>query len=146
MKTTLPQSLKPFILAMACYPLALAAAWILQIFVYPLPLLRSLVMFLPAVPVVFATIYFARGIGELDELQRRIQLEAMAFSLGGLVLIGMTVGMLTSVGTDLSFNIPFPLLNAFLGTWSDNPSWIWVSVLAVFLWGIGLFFAERRYR
>lgn len=148
MASTLSKWFKYFVLAMACYPLVLVAVWVLQAFIYPYPLLRGLSALLPVVPVVFAMVYFSRAVGEMDELQRRIQLEAMAFSLGGIVLTGMTVGMLTSFGIDLTLNMPFwwaSLLNGFFGA-DNSPSWVWVSVLAVFLWGIGQFFALRRYR
>ena len=63
----------------------------------------------------------------LDELQRRIQLDALAFAFAGSALLTFTYGLLENVG--------FPRLSY---------GYVW-SVMGV-LWGIGTAVAKRRYR
>ncbi len=63
----------------------------------------------------------------MDELQRRIQLEAFAFSFGVTGIVTFSYGLLTYVG--------FPAI-----------SWVWIFPLMVALWGIGQGVATRRYR
>lgn len=82
---------------------------------------------LPVVPAIIAMRAFTAAIGTLDELQRRIQVEALAFSLGGTILCALTLGFLELGG--------FVKLNM-----------VWLIVIAIGLWGIGLFLSGRRYR
>ncbi len=63
----------------------------------------------------------------MDELQRRIQLEAFAFSFGATGIVTFSYGLLTYVG--------FPVI-----------SWVWIFPLMVALWGISQGVAVRRYR
>lgn len=67
--------------------------------------------------------YFSR----MDELQRRIQLEAFAFSFGVTGIVTFSYGLLVNVG--------FPPI-----------SWVWIFPLMIALWGIGAGVATRRYQ
>ena len=58
----------------------------------------------------------------MDELQRRIQLEAFAFGFGATGFVTFSYGLLTYVG--------FPVI-----------SWVWIFPLMVALWGIGQWIA-----
>ena len=78
----------------------------------------------PALCILWAVI---RGIAEMDELQRRIQLEGLAFGFGGTAIVTLSYGFLQNVG--------FPPLSMFV---------VW-PVMAV-LWILGLRLATRRYR
>src|SRR4030088_2558584 len=81
----------------------------------------------PLVPMLLllrAVVRFVRG---MDELQRRIQLDALAFASAGSVLLTFTYGLLENVG--------FPHLSY---------GYVW-SVMSA-LWGIGTVVAKRRYR
>ena len=64
----------------------------------------------------------------LDELQRRIQLEAFAVAFFATGVIGTTVGFLEAAG-----------MPRF-----DWGAWIWPVMAG--LWAAGLFFSARRYR
>lgn len=88
--------------------------------------LRYLVAVLPVVPAGFAILAYLRHLRRLDELQRRIQLEALAVSFAASALITFTVGFLENAGV-------------------PRPSWIWVAPLMIGLWGLGSFLANRRY-
>jgi len=63
-----------------------------------------------------------------DEMQRRIQLEAMAVAFAGTAILGSTYGFLIKAG--------LPEI--------DWGGWIWPVM--VVLWVIGLAIASRRYR
>jgi hypothetical protein len=89
--------------------------------------LRFLFAVLPVIPSAFAmwaAIRFFRG---LDELQRRIQFEGMAFSFLGTCLISLTWGFLQNAGL-------------------PHADVIWVTPLLIMLWGLGLAMASRRYQ
>ena len=64
--------------------------------------------------------------GRLDELQRRIQFEAIAFAFAGTALLTFSYGFVENVG--------FPHL-----------SWFFVWPIMAILWIIGLGIATRRY-
>jgi hypothetical protein len=81
----------------------------------------------PVVPALFGMGAFVRYMGSMDELQRRIQLEAIAFSFGGTAALTFGYGFLEGVG--------FPSLN-----------WTFVFPLMMVLWGIGVAIAGRRYK
>lgn len=63
-----------------------------------------------------------------DELQRKIQLEALAFAFAGTAILGTSYGFLVHAG--------LPQI--------DWGSWIWPGM--VVLWVLGLAIANRRYR
>jgi len=88
---------------------------------------RGLVAVLPAIPIIFVLLVVVRLIGRLDELQRRIQLDAIAFAFGATAIVTFTWGLLETAG--------FPHL-----------SLIWVLLLMSALWGVATIFASRRYR
>lgn len=123
-------NIRSFAATIGVYPVVLGAAMVLTGLAaeYEWPqALRYLIALLPVVPVVLAVLVLARALGELDELQRRIQLEALAFSLAGVVLVTVTVGMLAMAGL-------------------ETPNWAWVALLAAMLWGTGQFLAGRKYQ
>jgi hypothetical protein len=82
---------------------------------------------LPFIPLLFALREFRHGLGTLDELQRRIQLEAFAFSLGCTSMLAFAYGLLEAFG--------------------DEPhiSLIFVLPVAAIFWGVGAVLARRRY-
>ncbi len=81
----------------------------------------------PMVPATFALWAFVRHLRRLDELQRRIQFEALSIAFGGTALLTFSYGFVENVG--------FPHLN-----------WFFVWPLMAVLWGIGQALARRRYR
>ncbi|GAB4496734.1 MAG: hypothetical protein OHK0052_07110 [Anaerolineales bacterium] len=69
---------------------------------------------------------FTRFVQQLDELQQRIYLEALAFSFGNTLWVGVFVGL--SQHNSLS-----------------GANWLWLCALALALWLWGLRIARRRY-
>ena len=89
--------------------------------------LRYLFAALPVIPSAFAMWAALRFFRSLDELQRRIQFEAIAFSFLGTCLISLNWGVLQRVGMP-----PAGVL--------------WITLLILALYCIGLLIACRRYR
>ena len=85
------------------------------------------IAFLPIIASIFAMFGFIRMFRGLDELQRRIQLEAVAFSFLATCLITLTWAFQQSAGLP-RFDVSF------------------VAPLLVLLWGLGLCVAKRRYQ
>jgi amino acid transporter len=88
--------------------------------------LRIPVALLPVIPVAFGVVAFMRYIRQLDELQRRIQLEGLAFSIGCTGMLTFALGFLENAG--------MPPVNI-----------IWVLPILLVFWGIGTTLARRRY-
>jgi hypothetical protein len=84
------------------------------------------IAFLPIIPSVLAMWAFMRMFRGLDELQRRIQLEAVAFSFLATCLITLTWAFQQNAGLP-RFDVS------------------WVAPLLIMLWGVGLGIAKRRY-
>jgi hypothetical protein len=89
--------------------------------------LKTLVALTPVVPAALALIAYLRFLSRMDELGRRIQLEALAFGFGAAGMLTFAYGFLENAG--------FPQL-----------SYIWVFPLMIALWGIGGAIASYRYR
>ncbi len=80
----------------------------------------------PVIPAIFGIIAYMRFVGRMDELQRRIQFEGLAFGFGVAGILTFSYGFLENVG--------FPHINL-----------LWVFPLMIALWGIGTGIAARRY-
>jgi hypothetical protein len=84
------------------------------------------IAFLPIIPSALALWAFMRMFRGFDELQRRIQLEAVAFSFLATCLITLTWAFQQNAGLP-RFDVS------------------WVAPLLIALWGLGLGIAKRRY-
>jgi len=126
MDTNEKRYLKELGSSMAAYTAMVAVSvWLLR--GHAQPVLRYFFALLPVIPsafAVWATIRFFRG---LDELQRRIQFEAMAFSFLGTCLISLNWGVLEKAGL-------------------PHADVIWVALLLMGLYVIGIGIACRRYQ
>ncbi len=80
----------------------------------------------PVIPAIFGIIAYMRFVGRMDELQRRIQFEGIAFSFGVAGILTFSYGFLENVG--------FPHI-----------SLLWVFPFMIAIWGIGTGIASRRY-
>jgi hypothetical protein len=89
-----------------------------------------LIVLVPVVPAAFFLFYFITGMKELDELQRRIQLEALALAYPLALLMLMTLGLLQFV-VELNPN-----------DWSYRHVWHYFALFYLF----GVIMATRRYR
>jgi len=88
---------------------------------------RDLVALSPMLPAAATAWVILRELRRMDELQRRIQLEALGFSFAGTAILTFSYGFLEGLG--------YPRLSMFT---------VW-PVLAV-LWVVGLVLARRRYQ
>jgi hypothetical protein len=88
---------------------------------------RYFVALLPVAPAGFVIWLFVRALGRLDELQRRIQMEAFGFALGTTALVTFGYGFLEGVGM-------------------PHLSWTYVLPLMAVLWGVGTAIFAWRYR
>jgi len=88
---------------------------------------RFLAAILPMLPIVLGLLVFLRFFGEMDELQKRIQLYALAFSFGATGLLTFAYGLMQNAGLpQVSFIAVFPAMIA--------------------LWGLGSVIASLRYQ
>ena len=81
---------------------------------------------LPMIPIVLVFVAFLRFLDRMDELQRRIEMEALSFGFGGTALLTFGYGFLQMVG--------FPQV-----------SWFFVWPIMAALWIAGKARAVRRY-
>ena len=93
--------------------------------------LRIVVALLPVPFFVFFLLTEVRYMRNLDELQRRIQLEALAIAFPVVLLLLMTLGLLQVAGVAISQE-----------DWSYRHIWF----LALLAYAVGVKTAERRYR
>lgn len=89
--------------------------------------MRTLVALAPMIPVVGVVWAVLRQFRRMDELQRRLQFEGLAFAFVGTALLSLSYGFLETVG--------FPRLPMFT---------VWPVMGA--LWGLGAWIASRRFR
>lgn len=87
---------------------------------------KYLIAAIPVVPALMVPVIVARAIRELDELQRRIQFEALAFGFSATAVLSLGYGFLENAG--------IPQLN-----------WAWVWPLMGVCWAGGLAMARRKY-
>lgn len=88
---------------------------------------RVPVALLPVIPVALSFWAVLRYVGRLDEMQRRIQFEALVAAVGATIVLTFAYGALENLG--------LPSLN-LMG----------ITPLIVVLWSLGLVLANRRYR
>lgn len=81
----------------------------------------------PVIPAIFGMIAYIRFVSRIDELQRRIQFEGLAFGFGAAGILTFSYGFLENVG--------FPHI-----------SLLWIFPFMIALWGIGVAIASRRYQ
>lgn len=93
----------------------------------PASLPASLIVLLPMIPATVMCWVVLRHLRRVDELQRRVQLEALGLAFAGTALITFSYGFLELIG--------FPKLSMFA---------VW-PIMAM-LWIIGGLLAGRRYR
>lgn len=94
---------------------------------YPDSSWRFAIALLPVIPLCFALAAMLRFYGRIDELARKIHLEAFAVAAGVTAIATFAYGMLQNVG--------LPPLN-----------FVWVLPFTVAVWGIASAVASSRYR
>jgi hypothetical protein len=84
-------------------------------------------MLIPVFPAVYGLVAIMRFVRGMDELQRRVHLEGVAFAFATTVVVMLSWGLLERAGA--------PKLPT-----------VWVATFMIALWGIGNYVAARRYR
>jgi hypothetical protein len=87
---------------------------------------QTLIALAPTIPLLIFIIVIAKAISSLDELQRRIQVEAIAIGFGLTILLVLAIGLLGLTG------IP-------------QPDWLFVSLIMVFSWLVGKLWTRWKY-
>ncbi len=118
--------LKEFGGAMLAYTILLPLSLVL-IEAHPTAPWRAALALAPVLPVALALWAVLRGVARMDELQRRIQFEALVMAVSGAIVLTFAYGTLQNVG--------LPALNL-----------MFITPLLVALWGGALALASRRYR
>lgn len=113
--------------ALALYAVLLVTSNLIDRAVHPDGLARLLLALTPMIGALAAAWAIMRGLWRMDELQRRIQFDAIAFSFLGTAVITFGWGFAESAGA--------PVLRAFS---------VWP--LMGTLWGFGMAIAHWRYR
>ncbi len=126
MKSAAWRYVAEFTAAMTAYVVVLLGT-VTVLKAYPEAPWRYGVAVLPVVPVLFVLWAVQRFVARLDEMQRRVQLEGLAFACAGTGVLTFGYGFLEGVG--------LPHLD---GTW--------VLPLIVALWGLGVALAGKRYQ
>jgi hypothetical protein len=112
-------------ISLVIFALALATLLLLAPFLpYPWVYLTRLLAVFPAIWVGYEATRVVRG---LDELQQRITLETLAFSLANTALVIFALGLLQISG-------------------KDNPNLMWILLVFAVFSGIGLWMVRRRYQ
>ena len=88
--------------------------------------LRAIIAVIPVIPTILGLVAIIRAIRRMDELERRVHFEAVAFAFAATALLTFTYGLLE--------NVDFPRI-----------SLVWILPLMVALWALGQAFARRRY-
>jgi len=88
---------------------------------------KILVALAPSIPAAIIGLSIASAIAQLDELQRRIQLEAIGIAFGGSVIITLCYALLIQVGV-------------------PQVSWMFIPLLMLLLWVIGKLWTMWKYR
>jgi Na+/melibiose symporter-like transporter len=88
---------------------------------------RTLIALFPMVPITFAGRIIIKFIRDLDELQQKIQLEAVIFSAVTTALVTCAYGFMEGVG--------YPELDT-----------VWIMPMLMVLWVLGQILARRRYQ
>ncbi len=118
---------KEFGVAMGLYIVAvIASVSVLNKFTLPKSA-QIVITLIPALPMIFVIIAILRALRESDELQQKIQLQAVTFSAITTGLITFSYGFLENIGFP-----PFPIL--------------WVLPIMFFLWGVSLGYFWRKYQ
>ena len=120
--------LREFGLCMLGYVVLLAlSVWLLASGLAASGTARTVVALLPMVPAAGIVFVVLRQLRRMDELQRRLQVEALALAFAGTAILTFSYGFLELVG--------FPRLPMFS---------VWPVMAS--LWLLGTFLGQRRYR
>ena len=88
---------------------------------------QLLIALAPTIPGILLAVSIGSAIAQLDELQRRIQLEAIGIAFGGSIIASLSYALLVLAG--------FPQV-----------SWMFVPLIMMMLWLVGKLWTMWKYR
>ena len=121
------RNMVPALVSFLAYAVTLVVSLRLLAYGIPNDTWRVVISLAPMIPAIFLCLSIVGVIRKLDEMQRQLQLEALALAFAGTALITFSYGFLENVG--------FPKLSAFA---------VWPLMAA--LWLIGVLLGRLRYR
>lgn len=107
---------------------AIACSWVLRN-MQPNAVMRVVLAIIPVIPATLYVLFMVKATRTLDELQQRIQLEAVTFAFVASLVGSLTYGMLQKSG--------------FLRAWAWDWEGIWAMLLG--FWIVGMMISSRRY-
>ena len=126
MDTVARRYTKEFALAMSAYVVILIGSVSLIKILPEGSIFRVPLAIIPIVPVIFVLLAFLRYLKDIDELQQRIQLQAIGLAAGAICLFTFGYGLLENVG--------FPHFSIFL-----------IFPGMVMIWGLAVSYLSHRY-
>jgi ABC-type transport system involved in cytochrome bd biosynthesis fused ATPase/permease subunit len=118
---------KEFSISMAAYAIILIASITISKQFYLPQLAKIVVVLVPMIPIIFVIIAIMRALRDSDELQQRVQLNAITFSAIATGLITFSYGFLENIG------------------FSKFPT-IWILPIMLLLWGLSLGYFWKKYQ
>ena len=118
---------KEFFLSIAAYVIILIGSISLHKGFEFSQILQIIIAIIPVVPITFVIIAIMRGLKDSDELQQKVQFNAIMFSAITTGLVTFSYGLLENVGFP-----PFPT--------------IWVLPMMFMLWGFSLGYFWKKYQ
>lgn len=103
----------------------IASAYLISNEITGLP--RIVLALIPVIPGSFFILSIGKAISSLDEIQRRVQLEAIAIGFAITSMVALTCGLLGVIG-ETKFN------------------WIFIVYVMIFGWFLGKLWTRRKYR
>jgi hypothetical protein len=88
---------------------------------------KLLISLAPAIPAILFALSIGSAISQLDELQRRIQLEAIGIGFGASVIVALIYALLVAAGL-------------------PQVSWMFAPLIMVLMWGAGKMWTMWKYR
>lgn len=114
--------------ALACYMVVLVASLIaLTQFQDADFVVRAAITLSPVIPAAFMCWAVVRQLRRLDEMQLRIQFEALGFAFAASALLTFSYGFMENIG-------------------APHLPWLWVWPIMGMMWIVGLMIAKKRYQ
>ncbi|MBT2786428.1 MULTISPECIES: hypothetical protein [unclassified Halomonas] len=114
--------------ALACYMVVLAVSLFALIHFHDADfVVRVAITLSPVIPAAFMCWAVVRQMRRLDEMQLRIQFEALGFAFAASALLTFSYGFMENIG-------------------APHLPWLWVWPIMGLMWIVGLMIAKNRYQ
>ena len=126
MNTASKLYLREFAISMSAYVIVIIGSVSLIKVMPESSVLRVPIAISPVVPICFVLLAFLRYLSRIDELQQRIQLQAIGFAAGAISMLSFAYGLLENVG--------LPPLSV-----------VYVFPATILLWGLAVSSLSHKY-